>query len=77
MDKEKIYLIIVGVIVVIALVFGVTLGIQNVISRTNLCKSNGYDYYHTSTEEGYIACCKSIVKDHIHTDEKICKAFKV
>ena len=66
------------VIGVIALIFGIAFLItySMVIKPTIFCESKGYDYYHTNTEEGYIACCSNILENHIKTDETICEAFK-
>ena len=63
-------------IVIITMIIMGTLVITDINSRSNLCESKGFDYYHMNAEKGYVACCKSILKDHINTDETICKAFK-
>ena len=76
MKKEtKDILLVIGVIILIG---GITFLItyQMGIKPTSFCESKGYDYYHTNTEKGYIACCSNILENHIKTDETICEAFK-
>ena len=72
--RWKIHIVIMTIVIVAV---GIVLGVMifNTISRSNLCESKGYDYYHTNTEEGYVACCRQIIEDHIKTDVKVCEAF--
>ncbi len=76
MKKEtKDILLVIGVIILIG---GIAYSMTyiTVIEPIKFCESKGYDYYHTNTEEGYIACCSNILENHIKTGETICEAFK-
>jgi len=74
-EETKGYLV--GIfIVVLVLLMSYSMVYFMVLKPTRFCESKGYDWFHTNTEKGYIACCRTILKEHIKTDKNICEAFE-